>query len=149
MEKHVNIFLNSCVYTCYPAESFRNEKKQSWEVEGFLQGLGPAVHLSMTAVYVVSSGLWELLCLHIHSLGQTLYWAPGLVEMRHKTTMSLPRGAGGMAVELLSVGVLFDLNVFIFLMPRLPLGRGGLGERRGTLTNLWQLEALIKRPWWK
>ena len=51
--------------------------------------------------------------------------------------MSLPRGAGGMAPGLLSVCVLFDLNVFICLMPLTPYGgRGRLGERRGTLTNL-------------
>lgn len=74
--------------------------------------------------------------LHIHSLGQALYWAPGVGEMRHKTTMSLPRGAGGMAAGLLSVCVLFDLNVFICLMPLTPYGEGWLGERRGTLTNL-------------
>lgn len=41
-----------------------------------------------------------------------------------------------MAVELLSVGVLFDLNVFICLMPLTPHGEGRPGERRGTLTNL-------------
>lgn len=76
------------------------------------------------------------MCLHIHSLGQALYWAPGVGEMRHKTTMSLPRGAGGMAVELLSVGVLFDLNVFICLMPLTSRGAGRLRKRRGTLTNL-------------
>lgn len=50
--------------------------------------------------------------------------------------MSLPRGAGGMAVGLLSVCVLFDLNVFICLMPLTPYGEGRLGEGRGTLTNL-------------
>lgn len=41
-----------------------------------------------------------------------------------------------MAVGLLSVCVLFDLNVFICLMPLTPYGEGRLGERRGTLTNL-------------
>lgn len=51
--------------------------------------------------------------------------------MRHKTTVSLPRGAGGMAVGPLSVCVLFDLNVFICLMPLTPHGEEGGEGREG------------------
>lgn len=108
-----------------------------------LHRLGPSPFSSPMhdhGVHAVSCVLWELLCLHIQSLGQQLNWPLGAGEMRHKTTMSLPRGAGGMAVGLLSVCVLFDLNVFICLMPPTPYGEGRLGQRRGTLTNLWQLE---------
>lgn len=63
-------------------------------------------------------------CFHIHLLGQPVYRAPGAGEMRHKTTMSLPRGAGGVAEGLLFVCVLFDLNVFICLMPLAPYREG-------------------------
>lgn len=38
--------------------------------------------------------------------------------------MSLPRGAGGVAEGLLFVCVLFDLNVFICLMPLAPYREG-------------------------
>lgn len=85
--------------------------------------------------------LWRAVsspCFHIHLLGQPVYGAPGAAGMSHKTSMSLPRGAGGLAEGLLFVCVLFDFNVFICLMPPTSLqGRGDrLGEGRGTLTNL-------------
>lgn len=70
------------------------------------------------------------LCFHTHLLGQPVYRAPGAGEMSHKTSMSLPRGAGGVAEGLLFVCVLFDFNVFICLMP-LPPCRGGGSSGRG------------------
>lgn len=45
--------------------------------------------------------------------------------------MSLPRGAGGVAEGLLFACVLFDLNVFICLMPLPPYGEGGSPGRGG------------------
>lgn len=41
-----------------------------------------------------------------------------------------------MAVGLLCACVLFDLNVFICLMPLTPYGEERLGQGRGMLTNL-------------
>lgn len=94
--------------------------------------LSPALHLCTITSHMPSLvGYERLLCLHIHRLGQPLYRAPGAGEMRHKTTMSLPRGAGGMAVGLLSVCVLFDLNVFICLMPLTPYGEGAAQGEEG------------------